>query len=117
MTMKLKSLKAELKRLSDVDELKKELGRLASEVRAFDLTTALSPERRVRLEKRYKALRLTVVDLQKRIDTNFEKFVSLVRKNRGSATVKKATSTKRKAPRAPIKKTARKTKNKSARRS
>ena len=117
MTMKLKSLKAELKRLSDVGELKKELNRLASEARSFDLTTAISPASRALLEKRYKSLHATVTELQTRIDVSFEKLLSLVRKNRGGAKSQKTASTKRKAPRAVAKKTVRKAKKKTARRS
>lgn len=78
--------------------IRKELNRLASEIRGFDLAKALPVERREMIEKQYKALRETLRDLQKRVDTSFEKFVSLVRKNRASVkkTARKAGSSAKK---------------------
>ncbi len=102
----LKTLKAELKRLSESGELKKEINRLAKEVRAFDLTTALSPERRARLEKSYESIRSTVIDVQNRIDTSIEKLAALVRKTKTAS--KPSKTTKRKAPRISVKKSVRK---------
>lgn len=82
------SLKKEFLRLSssiptDVEQLKKELNRLAAEVRGFDFSAALPSAQRERLEKRYRELRQTLTDLQKRLDHSFERVSKFVRKSSG----------------------------------
>lgn len=101
MKTDLASLKKEFVRLTDVEELKKELNRLAAEIRAFDLSTAIPTAQRVRLEKRYRELKKVLTDLQKRVDRSFAKVSSFVRQaaNRsamrtGTATAKKKSSRK-----------------------
>ena len=84
-------LKKEFKRLTDVGELKSELNRLASEIKKFDLTTAIPPAQRTRLEKRYRQLKKRMTELQKSVDKTFAKVTALVRR---SGTAKKATSRK-----------------------
>jgi|GEM_PF-4010138 hypothetical protein len=94
----LKSIKKEIIRLTDADELKKELNRLAAEIRKFDLSTAIPAAQRTRLEKRYRELKKTLVELQKRVDSSFAKVSSFVRKaanQTGRATAKASTSAKK----------------------
>lgn len=92
--MNTETLKKEFKRLTDVAELKKELNRLASEIRQFDFTTAIPASQRSRVEKRYRELRATLAQLQQRLDSSFSKVSSLLRRQK--ATAKK--SSKKKAP-------------------
>ena len=85
MKTDLNSLKKELKRLADVDYLKKELNRLAREIKNFDLSQALTPQAKARverLEKRFRALKDTLQDVQVKADATFEKFLGLVRRTR-----------------------------------
>lgn len=92
MKTDLASLKKEFVRLTDVNELKKELNRLAAEIRKFDLSTAIPAAQRTRLEKRYRELKKTLTQLQKRVDSNFAKVSSFVRQaanQTGRATAKK----------------------------
>jgi hypothetical protein len=104
----LSSIKKELKRLAtqlpNVEDLKAELNRLASEIRKFDFTTALPTAQRDRLEKRYRELKRTLAEIQKRIDSNFEKVTSFVRRSReataaSSAAGRKTRQTVRKSKR------------------
>ena len=103
----LESLKKEFARLTDVAILKSELSRLKDEVRKFDLSTAIPAAQRARLERRYRALRRALLDLQKRVDQSFSRVSSFVRKSTESgAQANAGKSTKKKA--APSQKTTRK---------
>ena len=98
MKTDLASLKKEFVRLTDVNELKKELNRLAAEIRKFDLSTAIPAAQRTRIEKRYRELKKTLTQLQKRVDSNFAKVSSFVRQaanqtGRATASAKKTSRT------------------------
>lgn len=102
MKTDLNSIKAELKRLADVDTLKKELNRLAADIKNFDLSQSLTPQAKARvqkLEKRFKELKATLQDLQTKADAAFEKFATLV--GRSKKTAKAARSSTKKAARKP----------------
>ena len=113
MKTDLNSIKAELKRLADVDTLKKELNRLATDIKNFDLSQSLTPQAKARvqkLEKRFKILKATLQDLQSKADAAFEKFATLVGRSKKTArTTAKKSSRKAKstsAKKAPAKKKA-----------
>ncbi len=105
MKTDLNSIKAELKRLADVDTLKKELNKLATDIKNFDLSQSLTPQAKARvqkLEKRFKVLKATLQELQTKADAAFEKFATLVgRSKKTSQTAKAARSSAKKAPRKP----------------
>ena len=93
---KIRKLKSELSRLTDVGFLKKELTRMADEVRGFDVHTALSPEanRRLRqLESRFHGLREKMHTMQSHVDSEVNKISSMLRRSVGMTTP----STSRKA--------------------
>lgn len=93
MKTDLNSLKKELKRLADVDVLKKELNRLAKEIKNFDLSQALTPQAKARVDKleaRFMALKAKLQDVQVKADETFEKFRGLVRRTAASATKSKS---------------------------
>jgi hypothetical protein len=95
MKTDLASLKKEFVRLTDVEELKKELNRLAAEIRSFDLSTAIPTAQRVRLEKRYRELKKALADLQKRVDRSFAKVSSFVRQAASRSATQGAASKKK----------------------
>jgi peptidoglycan hydrolase CwlO-like protein len=105
MKTDLASLKKDFKRLTDVDVLKQELNRLASELKKFDVAQAIPVAQRARLEKRYRNLKMVLTDLQKRVDSSFAKVASLLRR---SGTVKKASARKTSRKAAPKKAPAKK---------
>lgn len=99
------NLKTELSRLTDVKYLKKELNRVANEVKTFDVQKHLTPQARQRLEKfesRFHEALKTLQDLQKQVDDNLDRWVSMIRtsgfKHSAKATTKRA-STKKKTTR------------------
>ncbi|RYZ66640.1 MAG: hypothetical protein EOP05_18825 [Proteobacteria bacterium] len=97
MKTDLNSIKTELKRLADVDYLKKELNRLAKEVKNFDLSQSLTPQAKARvdkLEKRFRALKSSLQDIQSKADATFEKFAKLVRGSKASSQSATKTSAK-----------------------
>jgi hypothetical protein len=104
----LNSLKKELSRLTDIKYLKKELNRIAGEVRNFQVRDLpLTPQARQRieqLEKRFRELMKNLAQVQKQVDTNFDKLMKVVRRKGKSrkATAKKAAkkATTRKATKA-----------------
>lgn len=119
MKVDLNLLKSELSRLTDIKYLKKELNRIAGEVKKFDVHRHLSPQARERLEaleERFRDLLKTLQDLQKQVDANLERLLETMRSFRGNTgrkkkakrttkktakkTTKKAASTKKKASRA-----------------
>ncbi len=74
-------LKKEFKRLTDVGELKNEMNRLASEIKKFDLTSAIPVAQRTRFEKRYRQLKKRMAELQTSVDKTFAKVTALVRRS------------------------------------
>ena len=115
MKTDLNSIKTELKRLADVDYLKKELNRLAKDIKNFDLSQSLTPQAKARvekLEKRFRALKATLQDLQSKADATFEKFAKLVRGAKPNTATSKKTSTK--SARGSVKTAAKKTSKKAA---
>lgn len=103
MKTDLDTLKKELSRLTDINYLKKELGRIAGDVRKevkkFDVHVHLTPQAKERienLEARFNEVLKALRDLQKQVDSNLDRFVSMVRKRTG---VKSRKSAKKSATR------------------
>jgi predicted nucleic acid-binding Zn-ribbon protein len=95
MKTDLNSLKKELSRLTDTKYLKKEIGRITNELKTFDMGLNLNSQARSRLdqlEKRFRELMNALTELQKQVDVNFEKMMSMVR--RSTAGSKKTTQKK-----------------------
>lgn len=112
MKADLNSIRAELSKLTDLDYLKKEINRLAKEIRNYDIDTLpLSPQAKSRLhqlEKRFDELRSRLNQLQKQMDTEVNKFMTIVKKTRADAErrlakagLTKKTSKKKAGPRKP----------------
>jgi predicted nuclease with TOPRIM domain len=99
MKTDLSSLKKEFVRLTDVQELKKELNRLSAEIRKFDLSTAIPSSQRARVDKRYRELKKRLSELQSRIDLSFAKVTSFVRQAAGRSTSKAKSTSKKKTSR------------------
>ena len=81
--LNLKKVKDELIKLTDVDYLKKELHRLANEIKAYDLNSHLTPQAKARLktlEKRFQDIRKGVVKAEKQIGTEVSKLLVILRK-------------------------------------
>ena len=90
---KIKALKRDLAKLTDVEFLKKELARIADEIKGFDVHLRLSPQanRRLKtLEKRFHELKLRLTAMQKQVDSEVNKIAALLRRsaNEASATLK-----------------------------
>lgn len=76
-------IKSELLKLTDVDYLKKELQRLANEIKEYKLDVALTPQAKSKLkslEKRFHDVRKALIKAEKQISTEVNKFVTLLRK-------------------------------------
>ncbi len=117
MKTDLNSLKKELSRLTDIRYLKKELSRIAGdvrkEVRKFDVHVHLTPQAKERLENletRFNEVLKALKDLQKQVDSNLDRFVTMVRKK--TASKRAARGGKKSTTR---KKTVRKTSTKTSR--
>jgi hypothetical protein len=117
MKTDLSSLKKELSRLTDIRYLKKELSRIAGdvrkEVRKFDVHVHLTPQAKERLEHleaRFNEVLKALRDLQKQVDSNLDRFVTMVRKK--TNTSRAARGSKKSTGR---KKTVRKTSTKTSR--
>lgn len=83
MKTDLNSIKSELRKLTDLDYLKKELGQITSEIKNFDLRVKVSPQARGRLkqlEKRFQQIRKSMVALQKQVDGEVNKLIKALRK-------------------------------------
>ena len=106
----MNALKKELSRLTDIKYLKKELNRIAGEVRNFQVKDLpLTPQARQRieqLEKRFRELLRNLQAVQSQVDTNLDKLMKIVRrkgksrkstarKSAKKATARKATKSKR----------------------
>ncbi len=79
----LKKVKEELIKLTDVEYLKKELHRLASEIKNYVLNTHLTPQSKTKLktlEKRFQEIRKGVVRAEKQIGSEVNKLVVILRK-------------------------------------
>ena len=101
------ALKKELGRLTDVDYLKKEINRVAAEVKKFDVHAHLNPKSRARLEhleERFANLIGTLQHLQKQVDASLDKFITLVGKNSDLNKKKNAVKTSVKKAKATVKK-------------
>jgi hypothetical protein len=99
----LNSIKRELLRLADLDTLKKELKRVATEIKNHEVHINLTPSAARRLEvleQRFRDLLKRVSELQKQVEGNFEKFVRLVKKStarKGKKSQRSAGKTSKKA--------------------
>lgn len=119
MKTDLNSLKKELSKLTDVKYLKKEINRIAEEIRK-DVNNNLTPQARERfkqLETRFRDVMKTLNDLQKQVDSNLEKIVDAVRDKTGTGSTKKrrsgkSSSSKKSAARKTTKKAGAKTSQK-----
>lgn len=81
--LNLKKVKEELVKLTDVDYLKKELHRLANEIKNYDLNTHLTPQAKAKLktlEKRFQDVRRGVIRAEKQIGAEVNKLVVILRK-------------------------------------
>jgi ATP-dependent protease HslVU (ClpYQ) ATPase subunit len=117
----LRSIKAELLKLTDVEYLKKELNRLAAEIRKFDVhNIKLTPQAKQRLkslEKRFAKIVKVLADAQKQMDGEVHKLMAILQKTKHEAEVKlkpfgfggAKKKTKRKAASAPRKASRKKT--------
>jgi predicted RNase H-like nuclease (RuvC/YqgF family) len=108
---KIKALKNDLAKLTDVEYLRKELARIAEEIKGFDMHLALSPQakRRLRaLESRFRQLKAAIARLQRQVDQEINKFASILRRSVGMAGGAKKTARKAKTTRRAAKKTTRK---------
>src|SRR3954471_14990845 len=78
-------LKSELNKLTDVQKLKEDLQKIASELRKFDFHTILTPDAKERVktfEKKYADLIKTVHQAQRQVDREVNK---ILRQVKGSA--------------------------------
>lgn len=81
--LNLKKVKEELIKLTDVDYLKKELLRLANEIKNYDLNEHLTPQAKAKmktLEKRFQEIRKAVLRAEKQIGSEVNKLVVILRK-------------------------------------
>lgn len=81
--LNLKKVKEELAKLTDVEYLKKELHRLANEIKNYDLNTHLTPQAKAKLktlEKRFQEIRKAVIRAEKQIGLEVNKLVVILRK-------------------------------------
>lgn len=103
----LDSIKRELSKLTDVEYLKKEIAKLASEIRNYENNPKLPPQAKARLkqlENRFKELRVRLTQLEKQAESEVSKIVALLRKTKAQAEkklreaglVKKAASRRKK---------------------
>jgi hypothetical protein len=93
MKTDLKSLKKELGRLTDVNYIKKELNRVAGEIKRFDVHMHLTPQAKERLEnleERFARALKSLQDLQRQVDSSLEHFIKNVRKTRLARSAKRA---------------------------
>lgn len=80
--LNLNKIKSELAKLTDVELLKKELHRISSEVRNYDVQANLSPKAKSRiksLEKRFTDVLKKVTVVQKQVDVEINKIVHTLR--------------------------------------
>jgi hypothetical protein len=81
--LNLRKVKDELIKLTDVDYLKKELARLTTEIKNYDLEAHLTPQANMRLkklEKRFQEIRKSVIRAEKQIGSEVNKLLVILRK-------------------------------------
>jgi hypothetical protein len=85
MKTDLNAIKNDLRKLTDLNYLKKELGNIKVDIQNFNLQVKLSPPAKARLkrvEKRFQDLRNRMVGLQKQVDGEVNKFMQVLRKTK-----------------------------------
>lgn len=106
MKTDLNSLLDELRHLTDSNYLKKEINRVAAEVKNFDVKKNLSAKTQrklAKLEKRFRDLIGQLHEFQRQVDSNLQKLMSKVRSKAKKAPVRatkkrtKATTRKKKS--------------------
>ena len=88
MKTDLNSIKRELSKLTDVEYLKKELGKIASEIRNYESNVMLSPQAKTRmkqLENRFHEIRKRLTKLEKQAETEIGKIMVAIRKTKEDA--------------------------------
>lgn len=118
MKTDLNALKSELRKLTDLDYLKKELNQIKTDIKKFDLRIKVSPQARTRLrllEKSFQDIRGKVATLQKQVDREVNKLIHTLRATGFGATTSPRRSTRKKT--SGRKSAAKKTTRKSGRRS
>ncbi len=81
--LNISKVKDELIKLTDVDYLKKELARLTTEIKNYDLEAHLTPQAKMRLktlEKRFLEIRKAVLKAEKQIGSEVNKLLVILRK-------------------------------------
>ncbi len=81
--LNLRKVKDELVKLTDVEYLKKELARLTSEIKNYDLEAHLTPQAKAKLktlEKRFHEIRKAVIRAEKQIGSEVNKLLVILRK-------------------------------------
>jgi hypothetical protein len=84
----LDSIKRELSKLTDVEYLKKEIAKLASEIRNYENNPKLPPQAKTRLkqlETHFKDLRVRLGALEKQAQSEITKIVAVLRKTKAQA--------------------------------
>jgi hypothetical protein len=107
-------LKSELGRLTDKNQLKEELARIATEVRKFDQSLRAN-QRLETLHGRLRDMRERLIDLQERVDRTIDRLIVMIRSKPRAGNARKATRRAPTAKRAKAKKTARKATRKAKR--
>jgi hypothetical protein len=103
----LQAIKRELSKLTDVEYLKKEITKIANEIRKFDPEVHLSPQAKERmkmLEKSFNDLRTRLMALEKQAETEVNRIIETLRKLKDTATAKKKSRKKTSAKKASSKK-------------
>ncbi len=99
MKTDLNSIKAELRKLTDLNYLKKELGQITVDIKNFDLRVKMSPQARARmkqLESRFQVIRKKMTALQKQVDSEVNKLIRTLRNAGIAPQGSKRTSTRKK---------------------
>lgn len=100
MKADLNSIKSELRKLTDLNYLKKELGQIKTEIGNFDLRMKMSPQARARmkqLENRFHDIRKKMTSLQKQVDSEVNKLIQALRRAGIAPKGVKRKSTRKKA--------------------
>ncbi len=88
MKADLNSIKRELSKLTDVEYLKKEIAKIAIEIRNYESSVKLSPQAKTRLkqlEGHFKDLRTRLTALEKQAESEIGKIIVLLRKAKADA--------------------------------
>jgi hypothetical protein len=84
-------LRSELNKLTDVQKLKEDLQKIATEIRKFDFHTVLTPQAQARVktfEKKYAEILKTVHQAQRQVDREVNKIIRQVKSHGILADVK-----------------------------